>query len=76
MSPNGRGNVIAKALRDCPGLMLMLPDSERILHCEIQLDVYVALHYMFLRVGRDHCRLLKTHDQPSLMPTRRAARGN
>jgi hypothetical protein len=52
----------------------MLPDSEQILHCEIQLDVYAALHYMILRAGGATVGFSKPTIN-RLMRTPRAARG-
>jgi hypothetical protein len=45
---NGRGNVIAKVLIECPGVMLMVPNLRAILQCKIILDVDCAAHYILL----------------------------
>lgn len=48
---NGRGNVVAKVLSECPGVMLSLPNLQVILQCKIDLDVDCALHYIQERAG-------------------------
>jgi len=59
---NGMGNVIAKALSDCPVSLPSLADSRHLLHREIHLDVYAALHYMILRAGE--LSAPRINDQP------------
>jgi hypothetical protein len=59
MIGDGRGNVVAKLLIECPGVMLRVPNLRAILHCKISLDVDCAPHYILVRAGgwpvSQHC---------------------
>jgi hypothetical protein len=68
--PNGMGNVIAKRLISLPRRDAhRLPDSDGLLHCEIHLDVYAALHYIYYEPVGDRCR----HQPRSTEPDAHAA---
>ena len=51
MIGDGRGNVVAKLLIECPGVMRKASNLRAILHCKISLDVDCALHYILVGAG-------------------------